>query len=164
MPVITTIHPYSECASCLLNGTYASGAWPAANRAIFIPFRLPKAQTVVQLASLNGTAVSGNVDMGIYTMGGSKVVSIGTTVQTGTSTIQIYDIADTLLAPGYYMLALALDNTTGTFFRFVPSAQWATTMGVQQMASAFVLPSSVTYATPVSAYVPMVYAIFANTF
>src|SRR5271154_4607263 len=49
----------------------------AANAAIFIPFTVPDTITIAKLAAANGTAVAGNVDMGIYSEAGNRLVSKG---------------------------------------------------------------------------------------
>jgi len=132
-----------------------SAAWPAANRAIFVPFEVPIPLVATRMIWRNGSAVSGNVDAGIYDLAGNRLASIGSTAQSGTSTQQSVDLTDTLLRPGVYLMALALDNTTGTIARWGnPGVQMLEAAGVRQMASAFPLPDPVTLAAPSSAYVP----------
>lgn len=136
--------------------TLASAAWPTAKKVFYLPFRVPSALLVQQLYVYNGAAVSGNVDVGIYTPGGTRLVSIGSTAQAGTNDQQLFDIADTLLAPGAYYLAVTLDNTTGTTFRLVPL-----NVGVGRIVGAltettvaFGLPATATFATVADTYYP----------
>lgn len=128
----------------------ASAVWSSANRAIFIPLHLPGPVLVKRLFVVNGTVASGNIDVGLYTAGLARIVSAGSTAQTGTSTLQFFDIADTPLSPGLVYLAVALDNTTGTTATTSVSGNAQRTGGVFQMASAFVLPSTATPAALVA--------------
>ncbi len=133
-----------------------SNTFPTANLAILIPFQLPESTQVAQLFWHNGAAVSGNVDMGIYTADGRRLVSTGSTAQAGTSTHQAVDITDTILGPGLFYMAIALDNTTGTLFSgALGSAVGAKVLGMAQMASAFPLPTSVTFASIGQDYIPL---------
>lgn len=133
----------------------ATAAWPSASRAIFLPLEIQESITVAYAGVNNGGTVSGNFDVGIYSFAGSLLVSSGSTAQAGTSDVQNVNLADTLLTPGVYYLALVLDNTTGTVIRWNSlSTQWLTVAGVQEMASAFPLPSTATFANPSSAYLP----------
>jgi hypothetical protein len=54
---------------------------------------------------LNGATASGNMDVGIYDYAGTRLVSSGSTAQSGTSAFQDFDITDTLLGPGIFYLA-----------------------------------------------------------
>lgn len=137
--------------------TSTSTAWPSANLAIYIPVEIYQVVTIVKMAVNNGTAVSGNIDVGIYDVGGAKLVTKGSTAQAGTSAIQIFDITDTLLLPGLYYMAVALDNTTGTLAGWTVATQVAQSMGAFQQASAFALPtSSATFAAFAQTFMPMV--------
>jgi hypothetical protein len=140
----------------------ASGAWPTANLAILVPCPIASPFLVTQIYVFNGTAVSGNIDVGIYTAEGALVVAAGSTAQTGTSSIQAFNVTDTLLAPGLYYLACALDNNTGIVSHNVPPATQCRMMGVRQATSAFALPSTVTFAAAANAYVPCIYLTAAG--
>ena len=132
----------------------ASAVYPAANLAIYAPFRIAAPIVVTDLWCVNGATASGNVDIGIYDGAGNKIVSAGSTAQSGTSTIQTFNITDTLLGGGLFYLAIALDNTTGTFLRFAPSAPVGRIIGLAQQASAFALPATATFATFAQTYLP----------
>lgn len=135
----------------------ASTVYPVANTAYFIPFILTKPFTSVKMAQLNGGTVSGNIDVGIYDDKGTRLVSIGSTAQSGINNWQSFDITDILLGPGKFFLAVAMDNTTATLFRgTVTNAAFLSCLGQREMASAFPLPATVTFATMVSAYIPAV--------
>jgi hypothetical protein len=129
-------------------------AWVAINVALFVPVKLERPALVKRLFCANGNVVSGNIDMGIYTVDGARIVSIGSTPQAGTTALQFFNITDTLLMPGQYFMAVALDNTTGTLRRFNISIIRQQHMGVLKAANAFALPSSVTFATTADNYIP----------
>ena len=154
-----TISPYSAIHSEGLtippqSGPPSSSTWVAANRAIAYPIYLPDWVTVVKMWVANGAAVSGNIDIGIYNEAFSKLVSIGSTAQAGTSVNQVFDITDVSLAPGRYYVAVAMDNTTGTVLRSAITTPMQRFMGCVQMASAFPLPSTFTPATMANAHIP----------
>lgn len=138
--------------------TTASGAWPVANKAIFVPVEVYEPLLIVRMFVENGAAVAGNVDVGIYGLSGNLVVSSGSTLQSGTSVIQQLDIIDTVLQAGLYYLAAAMSNVTGTVVRWNPTAAFAKSFGVCEMTSAFPLPATATFVTLTSAYIPAIYA------
>lgn len=123
-----------------------SATWSAANRAFYIPFILPQNATVVKLWVSNGAAVSGNVDMALYDATYARLVSIGSTAQSGTNAIQEFNIADTVVSAGRYYLGLALDNATGTTLvsGSVGASASLKMSGMAQEAAAFPLPATAT--------------------
>lgn len=136
--------------------TPSSGAFPAANDALLVPFCLNQSALIKRLFAINGGTASGNIDMGIYAESGAKIVSIGSTAQSGTTTVQFFDITDTFLGPGRYYIAVAMDNTTGTLFRANPSVARLQTLGMAKQATAFALPTSITFATVTALYLPLI--------
>jgi hypothetical protein len=135
----------------------ASATWHSANRATFIPFRIPRATIVKELFYITGSASSGNIDMGIYTSDFTRIVSSGSTAQGASAqTVYILDITDTLLERGTYYLAVAMDNTTGTMMRQNTSAAGGARLGMATMNTAFPLPATVTAVTPATGYMPMI--------
>ena len=136
--------------------THASATWPANNQAIYIPFELDMPMIVTQMFTVNGATASGNVDVGIYSADGTRLVSKGSTAQSGTNTIQAYDITDTYLDCGAFYMALALSSTVGTLFRLSHGAanDWLIWGGLQQ-ASAFALPATATFAVNTTQYLPL---------
>jgi hypothetical protein len=133
---------------------FATQAYPVANKALFQPFELPVAQVAKKIAWANSTTQNGNVDVGVYDHVGNLIVSLGG-VAMGTVGIQIADIADTTLLPGYYFLAFVSSSSTGTFSRYAPSAMQLWSNGCQEMASAYPLPAVATFTNPTSAYWPV---------
>ncbi len=133
----------------------SSAAWPAANRAVYVPFQVVSPLVVTQLFHWNGSAVSGNIDIGIYSVDGRRIVSSGSTAQAGTSVLQLFDVTDTVLPAGSYYFALAIDNTTGTTTRTSITVTVARTLGFFQENSAFPLPATATFALANSTVVPV---------
>jgi hypothetical protein len=156
---LVTITPAHACAlggaTGQFGGPSTSGAYPASNRALYIPFRLTRPFTVKTLFAVNGATASGNIDVGVYDSAGTRLVSSGSTAQAGTNAIQEFDVADTLLGVGQFYLALAMDNTTGTLFRVALSHLFLIPQGVAQQAAAFPLPATATFAQYASTYLPM---------
>lgn len=120
-------------------------AWPVSNKAYFIPHSVSEIITIRKMFIINGT-VSGNVDVGIYDRNGVRLVSIGSTAQAGASVIQEFDITDTILLPGLYYLAAAMDNTTGQVDSIGATLSIARSQGVAEMTTAFPLPATATFA------------------
>jgi hypothetical protein len=160
-----TINPWSyQSLGPALNqagqGTPATQNFVTANLAVFIPFWVPEPIVIYKMGWGNGAAVAGNLDCGIYSEAGSKLVSSGSTAASGTSVIQAVDVGDTTLARGRYYLALASDTSGATqkVIAVLPAAGIGQSLGLLQTAAAFALPASVTFAKYASAFVPMVFA------
>lgn len=102
-----------------------SRAFSIANRGCSTPIFVPSRMTVKKLYCYNGATVSGNISLGLYEWtkfaGGwtpgfaTRIVTSGAVAQAGTSQWQIVDIADIILEPGFYLLAISCDNITSTF-------------------------------------------------
>lgn len=129
-------------------------AWQSANRAVLMPFEIQTEYLVEAFGWINGGTVSGNVDAGIYTLDGVRLMSTGSVAQSGTSTTQIEAITPTLLPPGTYYLALAMDNTTGGIPVVNYSASDAHMFGFVNVDSSFPLPSTLTPAFAAVGRVP----------
>lgn len=156
--VITPFSPESIgtiLASWALNPYSASGAWPTANLAIFIPFVLTRPTTIYQLGWFNGSAVSGNIDVGIYDAAFNRLTSTGSTAQAGTTAPQSVDITDIIIGPGLFWMAAVMDNTTGTLQRTtIGVAALCRATGMCEQATAFPLPATATPTLYTQNYVP----------
>jgi hypothetical protein len=148
-PILTPFHPDAGMLGgmgsghAVLGGT-SSVAWPTANLALFVPFRLFMPATAYQLLFLVGATGAGNVDVGIYDSQKNLIVSSGSTLMSLTaSTWQELNITDTLLLPGDYLLAAACSLTTATCFRGTANDEVGlATMPLYEQASAFPLPAT----------------------
>ena len=151
------IHSYDSLLEAAgdVSGTIGSVVWPTANTAIFIPFRLAAPATVRKLFWMNGSIVSGNVDAGIYDKNGVRLVSSGSTLQSGANVNQSVDVTDTVIGPGNFYLALAMDNITGTIEMTQSyTVEMLRIIGLAQQATAFALPATATFATVLNARLP----------
>lgn len=118
-------------------------AWPTANTAIYVPFAVGYPIAIAMIFWENGT-VSGNIDVGIYSADGTKLVSSGSTALSGATSIQSVDIIDTLLQRGLYYMAMAIDNTTATVRTSNTLPIQNRVCGVLSQATAFALPATST--------------------
>lgn len=123
-----------------------TGTWSTASLAVFVPMVVGARTTIYQLAWINGATVAGNADVGIYDRNSNRLVSSGSTAQSGVSVAQVVDITDTVLEPGLYYLAMAMDDATATVCR--PSAASQAPLlrasGCGHQTSAFPLPATAT--------------------
>ncbi len=141
-----------------------SGAWPLANMAIYIPVRVDTPVVVTKLFVVNGSAVTGNVDIGLYTLDYARLLSTGSTAQSGTNAVQSIDVTDTPLDAGLYYLALALSSGGATTFRQAPATVLACRVAGQfEELSALPLPATMTPAASANAYVPLFGALLSPT-
>lgn len=132
----------------------AGTAWPSANRAIFIPFGVARLFTAQKMSAYTGA--TGNIDVGIYDEAGTRLVSLGSTA--AASGTPSWDITDTVLSRGIYYMAMASDNTGFTIRATATNNNTATieAFGMAQMASAFPLPSTATFAKVTSNFIPLI--------
>ena len=140
--------------AALAESSNGGATWPANDDAIFVPVRVTERCLVKVLWCMNGGVASGNIDVGIYTPDGTRIVSGGGVAQSGTSNPQNFDITDTVLDVGDFLIALALSSTVGTAFRAAASVEYMKAFGCYKVASAYPLPATVTLATPDAAYLP----------
>jgi hypothetical protein len=156
----SAIHPGSPAAlesdiGIVVQGTLLFGAtWPTASLAMFYPTLIEVPVLATQIIVENGSPVSGNVDVGIYNEFGTRLVSIGGAVQTGANALQVFNITDTFLAPGIYYRAIVFDNITAQIIRSSPPVELLRGAGVMQMATAYTLPTTATFAPCTTSCVP----------
>lgn len=121
-------------------------AWGTANRAIYSPVRVPRACVVRELAAGVGSTATGNIDIGLYTVGGIRLVSAGSQTKLA-SQMQVVDVTDTTIGPGLYYLGLNNDTTTDTFVAWNDGAPLASARGtLAEAVGAVTLPSTATWA------------------
>jgi len=147
----------------ILQNTFANDvAWPAANKAIYVPFTLERARTVRKMAWHNGAAIAGNVDVGVHALTGARMLSLGSTAQAGTSVIQVGDVTDTLLPPGNYFMSLAASSASAQFLGRSGGGHQniVAALGVKVQTSAFALPSTATFADADHQFMPLIAILF----
>lgn len=159
-----TITPwsYQSLATSMFTMTATApvaNAWPTANTVIFVPFTIPEAMTVTKMFCGIANA-AGNIDLGIYNENQTLVISIGTTIASGSNTLQVLDITDTTLARGRYYMAMVADTvvTLTIISSVLLAAGICQSMGLLQQASV-TLPLSTNanpavFAKYTQAYVP----------
>jgi hypothetical protein len=150
-------HPWGCALNVNANSNAdASAVWPLAKEILYLPFRLPFPVLVKQLFVANGGTASGNLDLGIYSIAGTKLVNKGSTLQAGTTAIQLLDITDTQLGQGTFYFAITMDGTTGTTRRNLPaSIQVSEALGIlKETPGAFGLSATATFAACDTNYLP----------
>jgi len=159
LPVLSSMSP----ESIGLDGLFASGAspastaWPTANKAIYIPITLRANFYVRRVFWVNGGTANGNVDAGVYSLGGARLLSAGATAQGTINAVQSVALGTAvLLHPGSYYLALGLSSGTGTVFAWTSSARQLAAAGCAEQATAVALPDPATFATMAMTIAPIV--------
>jgi hypothetical protein len=163
---LRSIHAEMGCHNQMFNAVVnarASTAWVSANLVMYVPVPCPGPFRITKFACENGSAVSGNLDMGLYTPEGKLIVSTGSTAQAGTSQWQSIDVTDTEIPPGWYYLAMVLNNSTGTNVRTASATTAKRMFGCVEQTSTFPLPASATFAVNTNAYWPMFQAMGVTT-
>lgn len=126
----------------------ASAVWPTANKAYFAPITLNVIVVVQKLWWVNGTVASNNIDIGIFTADGTKLVSSGSIARSGVNSQQSFTLTTPLtLTAGAYYIGMASDGTTGTNFRAGVVAPALIITGMLTQTTAFPLPANATFAT-----------------
>lgn len=100
-------------------------AFGIAGRINIVPIDVAWAVVIDKIIYVVGSVAAGNVRLGIYRQGaedtpraGALVVESASVPQAAVHTIQMVSVADTLLTPGQYYLAIQGDNATGTLWRY----------------------------------------------
>lgn len=142
----------------------SGGAYPTTDLAFYIPVRVPAVVVIVKMWVGIVTA-AGNIDVGIYNISGSRIVSTGLVAA---STSGIFDITDTTLQRGIYYLAITATSTTMQLQKNDRTAYESQQTGifVQQLSTGASLPSSATFASPITTStftVPLVGALRNGT-
>ena len=128
--------------------------WLTANSSRYCPVYIQQTVTVFQMGVIV-TAQSGNCDVGIYDEFGTKLVSSGTTAVAAAG-YQAFNIADTVLVPGTYYLAMGCDNVTAAFHRIAPGGN---NVIINAQLAQTVYPLPTTWTTPVGVnHVPLIIA------
>jgi hypothetical protein len=155
------ISPYSACSIGAVAGSFtspASAAWPSANRAIYVPFRVDRSITAVKMWWYKGGTITSatNFRAGVYSQDGTRLFrSVITGMSAGTNAIQEVDITDTRFGPGLFYMALSCSSTATVFFGAGLKGQMMRGMGVAQQAAASALPDPFTMAAMTATSIPL---------
>jgi len=133
------------------NVSAAAGAVYTVNDAEFVPFTVPPGGMSILDIDIVVAVQNGNLDIGIYTLAGARIVSLGSTA-VGAAGLQTLNITDKRLGPGQYYLGFATSSATATFQSLTPkggaSVGAAALVGARRMATAFPLPATATFVVP----------------
>lgn len=129
-------------------------AWTTANLAIYEPVYVRRHCTILDMG-VQVVTQNGNLDVGIYTWAGTRIVSSGSTAM-GAAGFQKIAVADTALSPGWYFFACATNSTTAILRGTAAVAQMARSFGFYEQTSAFALPATATFATYTRTWAPVI--------
>lgn len=107
-------------ASCATGQSGASSTFALANAVYLAPVRLTDTRTYTTAWWINGAAVAGNVDVGVWTVSGTtatRVAASTAVAQSGISSFQPTTFPTTTLTPGLYYLGIGCSSTTAAFWR-----------------------------------------------
>lgn len=142
-------------ASLLISLGVGAAAWPATNRAIFVPVVIPFPVVAERIVIGCGATAGGNFDVGIYNSTGTRLVNSGSTARVASSEV-ICNITDTYLRAGLYFLAMSADSTNTYVVKSPTQLAYTKLAGVRTMETAFTLPTTATFATAASAPIPAI--------
>jgi hypothetical protein len=133
----------------------ASAGWPLTNLALFVPFSVSVPVIPTKGWAYCGTIAGGNFDIGVYDTAGTRLVSSGATARAASTVVSTATLTATTLFPDrWYYMGMSCDGT-GNFFSSASAAGIWATLGMVEATTAYVLPSSVTFAVTTRAYCPM---------
>ena len=140
-------------------GAPASAVWPAADRVLFFPFSTGRSVRIIGCWVLNGAAVAGDIDIGIYDHAGTLLDSVGATAQAGVNVIQTIGAVggiDVVIGPGVFYLAMIANNAAATTYRLsVAMPVQAFGQAMQAAAWGPGLPANAVMAQNAAPYVPI---------
>lgn len=159
---LTTICTYSAEVCQNLGALFqlssaASQVWPAANRTIHIPFNVESPFLIKVFFWANGGSVTGNVDAGIYSGGGTLITSTGSTAQAGTNTVQSVTLGTpVLLQPGQHYMALVCSSGSAQMVQNISmTLRYLSAFGITSQDTALPLPATMTPTTVTTAFYPV---------
>jgi len=161
MPVsFSTFSKYSgSMGRAAVKRNYAGAAnvtWGTANLVVFSPVAVSMPVTVSRIWWMNGDAISGNVDCGIFTPDGTLVLGAGNTAQATANARQHVDVTDTLLPAGLYYIGVKCEATGAGINVDLGVANMEKILGAAQASGAAgSLAASYTLAACARAGVPM---------
>lgn len=131
-----------------------------ANSALYMPLYLPWQYNVRRLWWNNGANATANSDIGLYSVGGARLVSAGSTPMAGAGANNLQYVVlptDLLLLPGQYFLGFSSNGTISAVFGVNVGATILRRAGcLQQTSAAFPLPANAAFAPNATAIIPVV--------
>jgi hypothetical protein len=154
---ISTLGPMSIGSMAIRGGVINAGtAWPSANLALYIPFRIASPFQFSSIAVAIGST-GGNLDMGVYSADGTKIISTGSTAVV--SNVNTISVSTTTIGPGLFYLAMAC-SSIGCYpmaysLSSTAKASILRMLGISQQATALPLPATATFAANTGYMVPI---------
>lgn len=136
----------------------ASSSWGTSNQGVYLPFVLPWDYPVARVFWANGSVLTGNGCLAIYTKYRKRLYSTGAIARSGASALQYVSVGSTpfLLSAGEYYLGLSIGTTTnGVMGVTTITAAIARGMGILQQASVGTLPDPMVPIAPTVAVYPL---------
>ena len=145
-------------------GASTANAWGTANRAIYMPIRVPRRVIVRELGYASSTTGAGNIDIGLYDQSGTRLISTGSTAKSATAALEAIDVTDTTIGPGLYYIGLNNSTTTDTFISVSTGTEQAAIQGVLiQAVGAVTLPATATWSIDHALeFIPIVSALLVT--
>lgn len=140
-------------------GSASVTTWPAANRALYIPFSLPCDTSVSSIGFWCTTTSSGNYDLGLYAADGvTRLASKGSTALSGSAVNSWSPSTPILLLAGVlYYLGMNLSSASSTILQRAVTVNGMRVTGcAQEAVGSVTLPNPATPAQIASAFYPMV--------
>lgn len=138
-------------ADQMVDYSVGASATNVANRIYYTPIRVPFTFPVKRWAWGVGSSGSGaNMDIGIYSFGGTLLASSGSQAKSGSSILNTANASPEFrLSPGRYYLAFQCDSTTNRIWAFTVNLQTSKLAGCYvQDAGGFGLASNAATMTP----------------
>lgn len=151
-PYISLFPPH---ATLQANGMVGTN-WTNANEAKYVPFSIEQPVVVRKMVLQFTSVAASNYDIGIYTVDGTRVVSLGSTAVPGSTGVVEADIADTMLTPGSYCYALVISSTSPAVTGVNYSTNDNKLFANLTQTSALPLPSTATFAVNDATFAPVI--------
>lgn len=133
----------------------SSTAWPLTNLALFVPFSVPIPCIALEGCVPCGATATGNFDVGIYDAAGTRLTSSGATAKGSSVPVNTTTMTNYTLSPNVqYYMALSHDGVAN-FIAAATAAGLCEALGILEMQTAYVLPSSATYVKTTRAFQPV---------
>jgi len=131
---------------------------PGANVAIYLPLIVPDTFPVAGIAIHNGSNLTGNVCLGIYSEAGTRLATTGTTARATASSLQFIALSVTLTRGRYFLAGVASEAALGTYLRIAPGSVALTRILQvrQETLGSTVLPATMTPVAVATAFVPSI--------
>ena len=148
-------HASMEAAAS--TAAYAAAAWPAANRAHYVPIWFPASVVITELR-VGFTTAAGNYDLGLYDSNYSLIEAKGSTACSNAAHVFTLTKPQRVRGGDVFYGSLVLSSTSDSAFRAAPAGVSGVHLGLAlENLGATALPSTATPAAPTEpAYLPLI--------